>query len=127
MGSLFFDADNDGDADLYVVSGGNEFKNMPGAYQDRLYINDGKGDFTKSEQSLPATSSSGSCVTGADFDKDGDIDLFRAGANFPGSYPLSPRSYLLKNENGKFVDATDKLAPQLMNVGMVSISSMERF
>jgi hypothetical protein len=120
MGSLFFDADNDGDADLYVVSGGNEFKNVPGAYQDRLYLNDGKGNFTKSEQSLPAITSSGSCITGADFDKDGDIDLFRGGGNLPGSYPLSPRSYLLKNENGKFVDVTAEVAPALLNVGMVT-------
>jgi enediyne biosynthesis protein E4 len=120
MGSLFFDADNDGDADLYVVSGGNEFKNVPGAYQDRLYINDGKGDFTKSEQSIPAITSSGSCIAGADFDKDGDIDLFRGGGNSPDSYPVSPRSYLLKNENGKFVDVTSEIAPELMNVGMVT-------
>lgn len=120
MGSLFFDADNDGDADLYVVSGGNEFKKLLGAYQDRLYINDGKGNFMKSESSLPETISSGSCVVGADFDKDGDIDLFRAGGNSPGTYPLSPRSYLFKNDNGKFVDITNTAAPELMNVGMVT-------
>ncbi|WP_018615487.1 VCBS repeat-containing protein [Segetibacter koreensis] len=120
MGSLFFDADGDGDEDLYVVSGGNEFKNTPGAYQDRLYINDNKGNFTKNEQSLPVTVSSGSCVVGADFDKDGDIDLFRGGANVPGSYPESPRSYLLKNENGKFVDITSEAAPELVNIGMVN-------
>jgi len=120
MGSLFFDADNDGDADLYVVSGGNEFRNVPGNYQDRLYINDGKGNFTKREQSLPATTSSGSCITGADFDKDGDIDLFRAGGNLPDSDPASTRSYLLKNENGEFVDATGEVAPGLMNMGMVT-------
>lgn len=120
IGSLFFDADNDGDADLYVVSGGNEFKNMPGAYQDRLYINDGKGNFAKNQQSLPEIPSSGSSVVAADFDKDGDIDVFRAGANFPGSYPVSPRSYLLKNENGKFVDITNQVASELMNPGMIT-------
>ncbi len=120
MGSLFFDADNDGDADLYVVSGGNEFKKLPGAYQDRLYINDGKGNFIKNESSIPVTISSGSCVVGADFDKDGDIDLFRAGGNSPGAYPLSPRSYLFENDNGKFVDITNTVAPELMNVGMVT-------
>lgn len=120
MGSLFFDANNDGNEDLYVVSGGNEFKNIPGAYQDRLYINDGNGNFTKSPQSLPAMTSSGSCIIGADFDKDGDIDLFRGGGNSPGFYPLSPRSYLLRNENGKFVDITKDVAPELLNVGMVT-------
>jgi hypothetical protein len=120
VGSLFFDADNDGDADLYVVSGGNEFKNEPGAYQDRLYVNDGKGNLAKKDQLLPAITSSGSCITAADFDKDGDLDLFRAGGNSPGSYPLSPRSYLLENRNGKFVDITGEVAPELINVGMVT-------
>ena len=120
MGSLLFDADNDGDADLYVVSGGNEFKNIPGAYQDRLYLNDGSGNFTKNQSALPVTASSGSCVVGDDFDKDGDIDLFRGGANSPGSYPAAPRSYLLKNENGRFVDITAEAAPSLMNIGMVT-------
>lgn len=119
-GSLLFDADNDGDADLYVVSGGNEFVNVPGAYQDRLYINDGKGNFTKNEKALPETTSSGSCIVGADFDKDGDIDLFRGGGNLPGAYPMPPRSYLFRNEGGKFVDVTKELAPELMNIGMVT-------
>jgi len=120
MGALFFDADNDGDEDLYVVSGGDKFKSLPGACQDRLYINDGKGSFAKSEQALPPMTSGGSCIIGADFDKDGDIDLFRGGGNLPGSYPVSPRSYLLKNENGKFIDITEQAAPELMNVGMVT-------
>ncbi|MHA4811386.1 VCBS repeat-containing protein [Flavitalea flava] len=120
MGVLLFDADNDGDADLYVVSGGNEFKKIPGAYQDRLYLNDGKGNFTKSQPALPGMVSSGSCVIGADFDKNGDIDLFRGGGNSPGSYPESPRSYLLKNEKGRFVDVTAEVAPALMNIGMVT-------
>ncbi|MEO6949999.1 MAG: VCBS repeat-containing protein [Ginsengibacter sp.] len=120
MGSLLFDADNDGDADLYVVSGGNEFNNVPRAYQDRLYINDGKGNFTKAEQLLPPMTSSGSCVVGSDFDKDGDIDLFRGGGISAGAYPVSPRSYLLRNENGKFVDVTNEIAPGLMYVGMVT-------
>lgn len=120
MGSLFFDSDSDGDADLYVVSGGNEFRNVSGAFQDRLYINDGKGNFTKSEQLLPVITSSGSCIVAADFDKDGDIDVFRPGGISPGSYPVSPRSYLLKNENGRFVDITPLSAPELMNAGMIT-------
>jgi len=120
MGCLLFDADNDGDVDLYVVSGGNEFKQVPGAYQDRLYMNDGKGNFSKNESLLPETNSSGSCVIGADFDKDGDIDLFRAGANQPGQYPQSPRSYLLQNNGGKFTDVTKEIAPALANIGMIN-------
>ena len=119
MGSLFFDADNDNDLDLYVVSGGSEFKNIPGAYNDRLYISDGKGNFTKNETALPATVSSGSCVIAADFDQDGDLDIFRAGALSPGLYPTAPRSYLLRNDGGKFTDITPQTAG-LANTGMVN-------
>lgn len=120
MGSLFFDADNDKDLDLYIVSGGSEFRNEPGAYNDRLYINDGNGNFKKQQDALPLTTSSGSCVIAADFDKDGDLDLFRAGAISPGTYPESPRSYLLVNEGGKFKDASKELAPGLINAGMIN-------
>ncbi|MBE9461616.1 VCBS repeat-containing protein [Dyadobacter sp. UP-52] len=120
MGSLFFDADNDKDLDLYVVSGGSEFKNENGAFNDRLCINDGKGNFKKQPGALPFTTSSGSCVVAADFDKDGDLDLFRAGAISPGSYPESPRSYLFVNEGGKFRDASSELAPGLANAGMIN-------
>ena len=127
MGCLFFDADNDGDEDLYVVSGGNEFKHVPGAYQDRLYINDGKGNFSKKTALLPETVSSGSCVVGADYDKDGDIDLFRAGGNQPGEYPQSPRSYLLRNDGGRFTDVTEQSAPALMNAGMINAAVWSDF
>ena len=119
-GTLFFDADNDKDMDLYVVSGGSDFKNEPNAYNDRLYINDGNGNFSRERNALPLTSSSGSCVVAADFDKDGDLDLFRAGAISPGAFPESPRSYLLRNDGGKFTDITNKMAPELMNPGMVN-------
>jgi len=120
MGSLFFDADNDNDLDLYVVSGGSELKNEPNAFNDRLYFNDGKGNFVRQETALPLTSSSGSCVVVADFDKDGDLDVFRAGALSVGEYPISPRSYLLRNDGGKFTDVTDKIAPGLSKIGMVN-------
>jgi len=118
MGSAFFDADQDGDLDLYVVSGGSEFAEGSELYQDRLYLNDGKGSFTKGV--LPKTTSSGSCVAVQDIDGDGDLDVFRGGQVVPGTYPKSPRSYVLLNDHGKFVDKTLTISPGLYEVGMVN-------
>lgn len=118
MGSVFFDADGDGDNDLYVVSGGGELAEGNMLYQDRLYINDGQGNFTKSI--LPKTKSSGSCVVPYDTDSDGDLDLFRGGQVVAGNYPKSPKNYLLINDKGKFFDKTDAIAPGLSETGMVN-------
>jgi hypothetical protein len=118
MGVVLFDADKDGDLDLYVVSGGSEFNDGDPLYQDRLYLNDGKANFSKG--STPKTSSSGSCVVAYDFDGDGDLDLFRGGQVMPHGYPKPPRSYLFVNENGKFVDKTNDVAPGLAQTGMVN-------
>jgi hypothetical protein len=119
MGVILFDADNDNDLDLYVVSGGSEnLQNTP-EQQDRLYINDSKGNFTYAPQLLPDTRASGSCVVAADYDKDGDLDLFVGGRVVPGSYPYSPQSYLLNNTQGKFTDVSDTQLPDKGKMGMV--------
>ncbi|MCH8905255.1 MAG: VCBS repeat-containing protein [Bacteroidetes bacterium] len=120
LGSVFFDADNDGDEDLYIVSGGNEY--APGSIylQDRLYLNDGDGQFTKAVDRLPNITSSGSCVIAGDYDKDGDMDLFVGGRVLPGKYPFAPRSYILQNNNGVFKDVTKDIAPGLFEPGMVT-------
>ncbi len=121
LGALLFDADSDGDLDLYVVSGGVEHDPGSPMYRDRLYFNDATGQFTKApENTLPDVRDSGAAVAGADFDRDGDIDLFVGGRVVPGQYPTSPTSRLYVNDEGIFLDATDKLAPGLSQSGMVT-------
>ena len=127
IGSLIFDADGDGDQDLYVVSGGNEFASSPTMLQDRLYINDGTGQFVKEKDALPEMLTSGASVHSYDYDKDGDLDLFVGGRLVPGNYPAPASSHLLKNvsDNGdaKFVDVTHEIAPGLNDIGLVTSAS----
>lgn len=121
MGLLLFDADNDGDQDLYCVSGSSEFGADEEAYQNRFYRNIGKGAFQPDPNALPPISASGSCVVANDFDKDGDLDLFVGGRLVPGQYPTAPASYFLRNDGkGHFSDVTDQVAPNLRRAGMVT-------
>ena len=120
MSSIFFDADADGDMDLYVVSGGAEFDAGSNLYLDRLYINDGKGNFTRSANSLPTEGFNGSCVITLDFDGDGDLDLFVGGHVLPGNFPKPDKCMLLQNNKGVFTNVTDLYAKELLNPGIVN-------
>ena len=120
LGSHFFDADGDGDLDLYVVSGGNDFAIGDKLLQDRLYINNGNGNFSYNSSALPSMLDSGSRIKSADIDGDGDLDLFVCGRLMPKNYPRTGRSYLLENNNGKFTDVTFNWSEELMNPGLVN-------
>lgn len=119
--ALFFDADSDGDMDLYVVSGGFAYLEVDVLLQDRLYMNDGKGNFTRAPEHLPSFWTSGSSVTPIDIDRDGDLDLFIGGRVIPGRYPEHVNSHILINDGaGRFSDGTAKHAPFLNDFGMVT-------
>ncbi len=127
VGAVFFDSDGDNDVDLYVVSGGNEFRHYAEEYQDRLYLNNGLGIFTKAKEALPELYSSGSKVYPHDLDSDGDLDLFVAGRQIPWSYPEPASSSILLNENGIFRDVTETMANDLIDIGMVNDASWTDF
>ncbi|MFY0599003.1 MAG: VCBS repeat-containing protein [Cyclobacteriaceae bacterium] len=122
LDAVFVDIDNDGDQDLFVVSGGNEFPSQVKFYADRLYINE-DGIFSKSDI-LPQIISSGSCVRPFDYDQDGDLDLFVGGRLSPLNYPQPGTSYLLTNQLEKgslsFIENTEAIAPGLKSAGMIT-------
>jgi hypothetical protein len=122
-GLLLFDANGDGKLDLYVASGGYEKQPNSPSYRDRLYINDGKGNFTEAVDALPANFTSKLCVKAIDYNKDGKLDLFVSGRVEPWNYPKPVSSIILRNDskNGhlKFTDVTASVAKDLKNVGLV--------
>lgn len=113
------DIDKDADLDLVVVTGGSEFEPDDELLYDRVYTNDGKGNFTRRMNEL-ATATAGSCITTADFDSDGDVDLFIGGRVRPGRFPELAPSTIWANVKGHFIDVTDSVAPGLRYVGMTS-------
>lgn len=121
IGAEFFDADNDGDLDLVVASGGNQYELGSVYLAPRLYLNDGKGNFTRTFNGLPTLSLNASCVRVGDYDGDGFPDIFIGGRSIPGSYGMAPESKLLHNlGNGRFSDVTKTVAPDLDRIGMVT-------
>ncbi len=121
--SIFFDADNDGDLDLYVCSGGVETSKYSANYLDKLYFNDGAGNFTLSDQKLPTTTKyhSSSSVVVADIDNDNDLDLFVGERTIPNAYGMPGSGFLLINDGtGKFTEQSASLAPEFKNLGMIT-------
>ncbi|GAO42633.1 VCBS repeat-containing protein [Flavihumibacter petaseus] len=120
MQAVFFDADKDGDQDLLVTRGDYRFADTSIHLRPTLYLNDGKGNFQPDSFAIP---SAVRCIAGAvaiaDFDRDGDNDIF-IGGRVAGRYPTSPRSFLLQNNNGLFTDITEKICPELQRAGMIT-------
>ena len=117
--ALFFDADHDGDMDLYVATGNYAIPENSRLQQDRLYINDGKGHFSKSN-ALPPVTAVTKAIAAYDYDHDGDEDLFVGGRVVPAKYPNAPESYVLENRRGKFVNVTQKVAKDFQFLGLIN-------
>jgi enediyne biosynthesis protein E4 len=121
VAALFFDYDGDGDQDLFVGSGGNKEPSFSGLYANRLYRNDGQGNFEPDGRALPLSGMNTSCVAANDVDRDGDLDLFVGGRSVPQQYGAPPQSFLLLNDGkGRFTDGTLRWNPALARIGMVT-------
>lgn len=122
-GMLLLDADGDGDLDLYVASGGYENERNTLVYQDKLYVNDGKGNYTIDMKALPTNMTSKMCVKAVDYDHDGDLDIFVSGRVDPWNYPKPVSSFIYRNDSRpglvRFTDVTSQVAKPLENIGLV--------
>jgi hypothetical protein len=116
-GARFFDANEDGRLDLYVASGGYHFSPISAFLQDRLYINRGGGRFERDSAALPQMPTATAAVAAGDFNGDGKTDLFVGGRLTPRNYPYPARSYILRNDGGRFTDVTEHVAPELVTPG----------
>jgi hypothetical protein len=122
-GAVFLDADGDDAPDLFIAAGGVQKPRGDPLQHDRLYLNDGRGRFSPAgPDALPADGESTQAVAAGDFDDDGRTDLFVGGRSVPGRYPETPRSFLYRNEGGRFVDVTDTVAPGLRGIGLVTVA-----
>ncbi len=119
VGACLFDADGDGDVDLFVSSGGSEVEAGHVQLRDRFYRND-DGTFVRDDSVFPDVRESSGRVIAADFDGDSDLDLLVAGRIVPGAYPDAPATHLYRNDDGKFTDVTEQVAPALLTAGMVT-------
>ncbi len=119
-GALFFDANGNGLLDLYVASGGYEVSSGSPLHQDRLYLNQGDGNFERNENALPRIQASTRAIAAGDFTGNGQPDLFVGGRLVPFNYPMPPHSFLLRNDGGTFTDITDQAAPELLESGMIT-------
>jgi hypothetical protein len=123
-GICLLDADGDKDLDLFIASGGAENEPQSKAYTDHFYVNDGKGNFSELNIAITNNRSSKSCIIGADYDNDGDIDLFVGGRVIPGKYPFPTSSFIYRNDSKDgeiiFTDVTQQVSPVLQQIGMVT-------
>ncbi|HVY74795.1 MAG TPA: VCBS repeat-containing protein [Puia sp.] len=123
LGVLLFDADGDGDPDLFIASGGYGSKEDSTQFLNMFFVNDGKGNFIRDQLALPEHFGSKFCVRAADYDHDGDLDLFISSRVDPGNYPKPVSCFIYRNDSGngvvKFTDVTPVVAKDLLNIGMV--------
>ncbi|HEY9117157.1 MAG TPA: VCBS repeat-containing protein, partial [Roseivirga sp.] len=126
ISGTFFDFDNDGDLDIYLVSGSGEFyRNNKDLLRDRIYVNDGQGNFSRgSLELLPNDLAAGSKALNVDLDQDGDQDLIVLNRNVPGEYPLGPRSFIYENRDGRFANVTKDFAPELYELEQMSVDGL---